>query len=72
MNQIVIVTGCTSGIGVETTRRLLAAGAHVIMACRSPFKAEALLEIWGEELAGRAKVRGASWGGPSVRIHSKE
>jgi NAD(P)-dependent dehydrogenase (short-subunit alcohol dehydrogenase family) len=41
-----IVTGANSGLGLETTRALLGAGARVIMACRSRDKAEeALAEI---------------------------
>jgi NAD(P)-dependent dehydrogenase (short-subunit alcohol dehydrogenase family) len=39
----VIVTGGAAGIGLETTRTLAAAGAHVIVPARSPEKAEAAL-----------------------------
>jgi NAD(P)-dependent dehydrogenase (short-subunit alcohol dehydrogenase family) len=38
---VVIVTGANSGLGLETTRALAGKGAKVIMACRSPSKAEA-------------------------------
>lgn len=39
--RYVIVTGANSGTGKEATRRLAAAGAHVVMACRTPRKGEA-------------------------------
>ncbi len=37
----IVVTGANSGIGLETTRALVAHGAEVVMACRSTEKAEA-------------------------------
>ncbi|MEC7896729.1 MAG: oxidoreductase [Cyanobacteriota bacterium] len=47
--RIALVTGANSGLGLETTRALLKAGATVLMACRSPRKGEAarsqLLEL---------------------------
>ena len=39
-----LVTGANSGLGKETARRLAAAGASVIMACRSTDKAQAARE----------------------------
>ncbi|MCA9645426.1 MAG: SDR family NAD(P)-dependent oxidoreductase [Polyangiaceae bacterium] len=39
-----IVTGANSGIGLEATRELLRHGAHVILACRTPSKAESALK----------------------------
>lgn len=36
----VVVTGANSGIGLATTRRLVANGNDVVMACRNPDKAE--------------------------------
>jgi len=44
--KVVIVTGANTGIGLETTRRLVKEGARVIMACRSEENAlEAMEEI---------------------------
>jgi NAD(P)-dependent dehydrogenase (short-subunit alcohol dehydrogenase family) len=40
----IIVTGASSGLGLETAVALAAAGAEVIMACRNPAKAGAALE----------------------------
>lgn len=42
-NQVAIVTGGYSGLGLETTRALAEAGAHVIVPARSPQKAKAAL-----------------------------
>ena len=38
----IVVTGPTSGIGTETAAALAAAGAHVVLACRSRARGEAL------------------------------
>lgn len=40
----IVVTGANSGTGKEATERLAAAGAHVVMAVRSPEKGEAARE----------------------------
>jgi NAD(P)-dependent dehydrogenase (short-subunit alcohol dehydrogenase family) len=39
--KVCVVTGASDGIGKETARGLAALGAHVILACRDPIKAEA-------------------------------
>lgn len=40
LQKVALVTGCSSGIGVETARALHAAGAHVYMTARDIKKAE--------------------------------
>ncbi len=52
--RVIVITGANSGIGFEAARVLVARGAHVVLACRSPARAadaEALL---------RAETPGAS------------
>ena len=48
---MVIVTGCTAGIGLETARQLLSLGATVVFACRTESRAQ---------LAMRDAARGTS------------
>jgi protochlorophyllide reductase len=48
---VALVTGANSGLGLETARALAAKGATVVMACRSPRKAE---EARAQLLAGLA------------------
>lgn len=49
-----VVTGANAGLGYFTSEQLAGAGAHVILACRNPARAEAALA------AIRARVPGAS------------
>ncbi|TVU33656.1 hypothetical protein EJB05_25486, partial [Eragrostis curvula] len=42
----IIVTGATSGIGLEIARQLALAGAHVVMAVRRPKVAQELIQKW--------------------------
>jgi NAD(P)-dependent dehydrogenase (short-subunit alcohol dehydrogenase family) len=66
--QLAIVTGANSGVGFQAARALAAAGADVVLACRSAPKAEAALaqiapgargRVWTEplDLADLASVR---------------
>ncbi|KAM0937264.1 putative NADP-retinol dehydrogenase [Dioscorea sansibarensis] len=45
----VIVTGCTSGIGLCVAREMVMAGAHVIMACRNVEGANRIAREWRED-----------------------
>jgi len=38
--KIVVITGANSGLGYESSLALAQKGAHVVMACRSPKKAD--------------------------------
>jgi len=77
--RTVVVTGANSGIGLEATRVLAGAGAHVVMACRSVDEAaaerEAILEAFPGasltvrelDLADLESVRAfADWAGESL------
>jgi NAD(P)-dependent dehydrogenase (short-subunit alcohol dehydrogenase family) len=62
--RTVIVTGASSGLGAEVTRRLAGSGARVIMACRDPDKARAVadtidgdIEVRRLDLARLSSVR---------------
>lgn len=53
-----VVTGSNSGTGKEAAKRMAAAGAHVVMACRSLDKAEAARqEILGSVPQASLEVR---------------
>ncbi|WP_405927683.1 SDR family NAD(P)-dependent oxidoreductase [Streptomyces griseus] len=53
-----VVTGANSGTGKEAARRLAGAGAHVVMAVRTPAKGErARAEVLAEHPAARIEVR---------------
>ncbi|MEQ9164585.1 MAG: SDR family NAD(P)-dependent oxidoreductase [Ilumatobacter fluminis] len=47
--KIAVVTGANGGLGLETSRALAAAGAHVVMAARNQVKAAAARD---DSLAG--------------------
>lgn len=38
--KVCVITGATSGVGLEASKRLAKAGAHIVMVCRNPDKAE--------------------------------
>ncbi|KAL8158822.1 hypothetical protein V2J09_000359 [Rumex salicifolius] len=48
-----IITGCTSGIGLETSRQLAESGSHVVMAVRKPKSAQELIQKWQAEWSGK-------------------
>ncbi|XP_027167368.1 dehydrogenase/reductase SDR family member FEY-like [Coffea eugenioides] len=43
-----MVTGATSGIGLEIARQLAESGAHVVMAVRNPKAAHQIIEKWND------------------------
>ena len=50
--RTVLVTGANSGLGLHTARALVARGARVLMACRSPERGDAAVQETNEEAAG--------------------
>lgn len=52
--RVVVITGGNAGVGYFTAEQLAGAGAHVVLACRDPERAEAAVA------AIRRRVRGAS------------
>ncbi len=54
--RVAVVTGANSGIGFETTRALVAAGATVIMACRNGSNGRSAMAELPAETGERARV----------------
>ena len=50
--RVALVTGASSGLGLETSRALAAAGAHVVLAVRDKAKGEATLAELRERVPG--------------------
>ena len=49
-DRVAVVTGANSGLGLETSKALAGAGAHVVMAARDQEKAKQAYELIKEEL----------------------
>ncbi|KAL9683094.1 hypothetical protein QQ045_014909 [Rhodiola kirilowii] len=47
-----IITGSTSGIGLQMARQLAQFGAHVVMAVRNTKRANGLIQQWQNEMSG--------------------
>ncbi|MGA1304311.1 MAG: oxidoreductase [Cyanobium sp.] len=57
--RVALVTGASSGLGLETAKALAAKGATVVMACRSPRKGEEARQQLLSELAHLPAAHGA-------------
>ena len=80
--RTIVVTGANSGLGLEAAKTLAGAGAHVVLACRDPRRAEAAaaslraahpsaeLEVLPLDLASLASVRdfASAFGARHVRL----
>ncbi len=51
--KVCVITGSTSGVGLEAARRLAAGGAHIVMVCRDKAKADKV----SEEIVAKNAVR---------------
>ena len=61
-DKVALVTGANSGLGLETTRRLAACGATVVMACRNQDKAnQAIEEIKRQHPAAKLEFLKVRW-----------
>lgn len=52
----IVLTGASSGIGVETARALVQAGADMVLGVRDPAKAQAVLDGLVGRTGGRARI----------------
>ncbi|KAK6945594.1 Short-chain dehydrogenase/reductase SDR [Dillenia turbinata] len=48
-----VITGSTSGIGLQIARQLAESGGHVVMAVRNPKAAHELIQKWQNEWSGK-------------------
>ena len=55
--RVAVVTGASSGIGLETSRRLVSVGAHVVLAVRDVAKGERVAAPLRAALLGSVEVR---------------
>lgn len=55
--RVALVTGANSGLGLQTSRALAAAGCRVLMACRNPQKGQAALAQLQQELGAGATLQ---------------
>ena len=60
LDRVVLVTGANAGIGLETARQLAAAGATVILACRSERRARDAMEDICQSIDGNGDGASAS------------
>ena len=66
--RIVLISGANSGLGLETARALKRCGATVVLACRSPGKAErAKQELLQERDGGAVDLVCLLYTSPSPR-----
>ena len=68
-----LVTGANSGLGLETARKLLVAGANVVMACRSVSRCEDAREDLLLDFEGESKAQSdAADSTPAGRLSTED
>lgn len=55
-DKVMLVTGCSSGIGIETARALHATGAHIFMTVRNMEKGQEVLEDIKANSKGKGQI----------------
>jgi NAD(P)-dependent dehydrogenase (short-subunit alcohol dehydrogenase family) len=59
--KICVITGATSGVGLSAARELAKGGAHLVMVCRNPQKAEAIRREIADSWAVTADIIAADF-----------
>lgn len=54
--KVILITGCSSGLGIETARALLATGAHVFVTARDTVKGQEVVRDLTESTSASGRI----------------